>query len=131
MVVDLLVGDRAVELVGVVALGGIEVGGRVGQRGEIGDPLRRSRGGQQGERAGAAREKPAAIEKQRFRRGEPFRNFPAAAADDIHGHTLSESKLKGYGPTSSQASHGCGSADKAGTAEFNRSGRSMAARWPR
>jgi hypothetical protein len=38
--VDLLVGDRPVEHIFLVALGRIKIGGRIGQIGEVGDPLR-------------------------------------------------------------------------------------------
>ena len=84
MAVDLLVGDRPVERVGFVALGRIEIGGRVRQLGEIGDALRQGGAGRQRNRAGA-RQKGAAVEHQMLGRGETLRKIPAAAVNDVHG----------------------------------------------
>src|SRR5579885_29522 len=82
--VDQFVGDGAVELVGVVALGRIEVGAGVRQLAEILDALRQRRARQGGERAGAG-EQAAAAEHQVLRRDLGLRDLPAAAADDGHG----------------------------------------------
>ena len=70
--VDLLVGDRPVERVFRVALGRIEIGGRVRQIGQIGDALRSAAPGASAKAARAAQQQTAAVEEQMLGRGETF-----------------------------------------------------------
>ena len=70
MRVDLLVGDRPVERVFLVALGRIEIGGRVRQIGHVGDALRKRGARRQRQRGRAAQQQAAAVEEQMLGRGE-------------------------------------------------------------
>jgi hypothetical protein len=88
VVVDdqLLVGDRPVERERRVALGGIEIGGRVLRIGRA-LRLRDARRERHGASARRRRQKTTAVEEQVFGGRLAFGHFPAAAADDIHGHS--------------------------------------------
>ena len=81
--IDLFRRHLAVELVGVVALGGIERGAGVGVLGES----RARERGRAGDRAGAGQEA-AAVEKDRLRAWFRWRAIPSRACDDSSWSSL-------------------------------------------
>jgi hypothetical protein len=82
--VDLLVGDRAIELVLLVAFAGIKIDGRVGLVADaLGERELRRKAGSRG--TGRDRQQRSAIEEKMLGGGAAFGRFPAAAADDVHG----------------------------------------------
>ena len=110
--IDLLVGNRAVERVLLIATRRIEVLGRIRQ---IADPLRERHLGRERQRGRAAGgEQGATIEEKVLGGGEAFGNLPPAAANDMHD---SSSQMKGalfdYARRSSRTSHTCGRASDA------------------
>ena len=80
--VELLVGDRPIERIFLIALDRIEVA--LGSGINVGNTLGRAVKATSPARW-RTRQKIAAAEKDVFGRGFPFRNFPAAAADHMHG----------------------------------------------
>ncbi len=93
--IDLLVGDRPVERIFLIALGGIKVRTRIGQFGGVGNTLCLCGIGHHRERAGATSQKIAATENQMLGRGEAVGYFPAAAANNVHRQNPPESPSRG------------------------------------
>ncbi len=82
---ELLVGDRPVELVGLVPLHRIELGGGIGRRLGPG-PSGAERAGRQQDRAGGdSLHQPPAIGEHRLGRRGRFRQLPLALDPDLHG----------------------------------------------
>jgi hypothetical protein len=80
--IDLLFRDRAVERERLVALDRIEILGRIRQ---VADALRARNARRQHQRGRAGRRQEGAPVEQVLRRGKAFRDFPSAAANDVHG----------------------------------------------
>src|SRR5262249_39062575 len=92
--VDLLVSDRPIESVFLIAPGGIKISAWIRQVGDVGQTLGVRRIGRQRERTGGSGQHTPAAEGQMLRRGKTIGDFPTAVANDVHGAGSQNPRLR-------------------------------------
>src|SRR5262249_54594340 len=124
--VDLLVGDRPIESIFLVPLGGIKIGARIRQLGNVGQALSVRRVWRKWDSTGGSGQYPPAAEGQTLRRGKTIGDLPTAAANNIHSAGSQNPRPQTYEARRSLASHGYGTAKSLSPREktIRRAGRS-------